>query len=258
MADGKIFVGTENGKFFIVRPHADRAEILSEVELPLSKNSIGGSEGTGGAGVRRRGHFARPCLLRVERCDLRDRPETAEDPDGLGRRRAGRDRRGRSGVRAGIADGARARAGPHGQADRAIVRRRGRFLREEKATWSLDGLKGTVTDGAFTVGADRDRAGRPHQGHRRHAHRRGARARRAAAAVGARRSSRWRRKRSLPAGSMRAARSARWRSSRSTARKCCRRRRRTRSSSAGASSSALSSGRTTRCRPTCARRHGGA
>ena len=28
------------------------------------------------------------------------------------------------------------------------------FLREEKATWSLDGLKGTVTDGAFTVGAD--------------------------------------------------------------------------------------------------------
>ena len=32
---------------------------------------------------------------------------------------------------------------------------RGRFLREEKATWSLDGLKGTVADGAFTVGADR-------------------------------------------------------------------------------------------------------
>ena len=58
MADGKIFVGTENGKFFIVRPHADRAEILSEVELPLSKNSIGGSEGTeeqvfGGAAISR-------------------------------------------------------------------------------------------------------------------------------------------------------------------------------------------------------------
>ena len=34
MADGKLYVGTESGKFFIVRPHADRAEILSEVELP--------------------------------------------------------------------------------------------------------------------------------------------------------------------------------------------------------------------------------
>ncbi len=58
MADGKIFVGTENGKFFIVRPHADRAEILSDVELPISTNSIGGSEGTaeqvfGGAAISR-------------------------------------------------------------------------------------------------------------------------------------------------------------------------------------------------------------
>jgi hypothetical protein len=31
---------------------------------------------------------------------------------------------------------------------------RGRLLREEKPTWSLEGLKGTVTDGAFTVSAD--------------------------------------------------------------------------------------------------------
>jgi len=28
-------------------------------------------------------------------------------------------------------------------------------MREEKATWSLDGLKGTVTDGTFTVDSDR-------------------------------------------------------------------------------------------------------
>ena len=31
---------------------------------------------------------------------------------------------------------------------------KGRFLREEKATWSLQGLKGTVTDGTFVAGAD--------------------------------------------------------------------------------------------------------
>ena len=30
----------------------------------------------------------------------------------------------------------------------------GRFLREEKATWALEGLKGTVTDGTFTPASD--------------------------------------------------------------------------------------------------------
>jgi outer membrane protein assembly factor BamB len=30
LADGKLYIGTENGKFFIIRPHADRAEILDQ------------------------------------------------------------------------------------------------------------------------------------------------------------------------------------------------------------------------------------
>src|SRR5262245_51809802 len=58
LADGKIYVGTDNGKFFIVRPRADGAEILSSVLLPESKNSCCGSEGTpeqilGGAAISR-------------------------------------------------------------------------------------------------------------------------------------------------------------------------------------------------------------
>ncbi|HBY62660.1 MAG TPA: serine/threonine protein kinase, partial [Solibacterales bacterium] len=32
-ADGKIYVGTENGRFFIIKPHADKAEVLSSVLL---------------------------------------------------------------------------------------------------------------------------------------------------------------------------------------------------------------------------------
>ncbi len=40
LADGKIYVGTESGKFFILRPLADRGEMLSEVELPISTNSV--------------------------------------------------------------------------------------------------------------------------------------------------------------------------------------------------------------------------
>ena len=46
LADGKIYVGNDNGKFFIVRPRVDRGEILSAVELPISTNSCCGSEGT--------------------------------------------------------------------------------------------------------------------------------------------------------------------------------------------------------------------
>ena len=58
LADGKIYVGTDNGKFFIIRPRVDRGEILSTVELPISTNSCCGSEGTpeqilGGAAISR-------------------------------------------------------------------------------------------------------------------------------------------------------------------------------------------------------------
>jgi outer membrane protein assembly factor BamB len=41
-ADGKLYVGTESGKFFIVRPGPDRAQVLSEVELPLGKDDNAG------------------------------------------------------------------------------------------------------------------------------------------------------------------------------------------------------------------------
>jgi outer membrane protein assembly factor BamB len=38
LADGKLYVGTENGKFYIVRPHADRAEILDQDWLGSEQN----------------------------------------------------------------------------------------------------------------------------------------------------------------------------------------------------------------------------
>jgi outer membrane protein assembly factor BamB len=37
-ADGKLYVGTESGKFFIVKPSAGGAQVLSKVEMPLSKD----------------------------------------------------------------------------------------------------------------------------------------------------------------------------------------------------------------------------
>ena len=159
MADGKIFIGTESGKFFIVRPHADRAEILSEVELPISKNSIGGSEGTaeqvfGGAAISRgRIFFATTDAIYAIG------PKQRKTLTGFA-----------VNVPAVVGEGAPAyvQVSPTelvvapGQAVKLTAKTfddRGRFLREEKATWSLDGLKGTVADGAFTAAGDREQAG---------------------------------------------------------------------------------------------------
>jgi outer membrane protein assembly factor BamB len=46
LADGKLYVGTDGGVFFIVRLSPDKGEVLSRVELPNSTNSCCGSEGT--------------------------------------------------------------------------------------------------------------------------------------------------------------------------------------------------------------------
>jgi outer membrane protein assembly factor BamB len=155
MADGKIFVGTENGIFFIVRPHADRAEILSQVDLPISKNSIGGSEGTeeqvfGGAAISRGRVFfvSSDAVYAIGPKQRRNLTGWAVDEP----------------VISGEGAPAHVQVTPTelvlapGQTVKLTARvfdSRGRFLRAEKATWSLDGLKGTITDGAFTVGGER-------------------------------------------------------------------------------------------------------
>src|SRR5262245_17117164 len=41
-ADGKLYVGTESGKFFIVKPSAAGAQVLSEVEMPPAKDDNAG------------------------------------------------------------------------------------------------------------------------------------------------------------------------------------------------------------------------
>jgi outer membrane protein assembly factor BamB len=43
-ADGKLYVGTESGKFFIVKPSPTGAQILSSVEMPVSKDDSAGAE----------------------------------------------------------------------------------------------------------------------------------------------------------------------------------------------------------------------
>jgi len=156
MADGKLYVGTESGKFFIVRPHADRAEILSEVELPKSLDDNAGQSVNipepvfGGAAISR-GRIFFVSTGGVYAIG----PKAAKATTGVA-----------APLQIEKGDGAPAlvqvsptelvlKPGQTVKLRARLFDAKGRFLREEPAAvWSLQGLKGTVADGSFTVGSD--------------------------------------------------------------------------------------------------------
>jgi outer membrane protein assembly factor BamB len=159
-ADGKLYVGTETGSFFIVRPHPDRGEILSEVKLPLSTNSVGGSEGTaeqivsGAAISRGRIFFVSSDAVYAFG------PKTAKKLNGFA---ADEPAIKGEGTPAYVQVAPTELTLTPGQTVKLRARLfddKGRFLREDKASWSLEGLKGTVADGAVTIAKDmEDQAG---------------------------------------------------------------------------------------------------
>ena len=154
-ADGKIYVGTDGGSFFIVRPHADRGEILSKVELPDSTNSCCGSEGTpeqilGGAAVSRgRVFFMSSDAIYAIGSRRATSPTgfAADEPAVAGQ-----------GAPTHLQVSPTELVLEPGKTVRLRARLfddKGRFLREETgATWSLEGLKGTVANGTLTVAGD--------------------------------------------------------------------------------------------------------
>ena len=154
MADGKLYVGTDAGKFFIVRPRADRAEILNTVELPNSTNSCCGSEGTpeqvlGGAAISRgRVFFVSSDAVYAIGARRATSPTgfAVDEPAIRGQ-----------GAPAHVQVAPTELVLMPGQTVKLRARlfdAQGRYLRDEPATWSLDGLKGTVADGAFTTAND--------------------------------------------------------------------------------------------------------
>ena len=236
LADGKIYVGTDGGKFFIVRPRADRAEILSAVELPNSTNSCCGSEGTpeqilaGAAISRGRIFFVSSDAVYA----IGSRQATAptgfavDEPRGAGAGRAGATCRS-SPTELVLTPGQTV------QAARAAVRRQGPLpprgdrghvvaRRARRARWRTARSR-SCSDPVEQAGLIKATRRRPH--------RPGARARRRVRCPGRRRSTR------TPTAPRRRMGQRRRRQvcrvPRSTGRRCCRRRRSTRSSSASAS-----------------------
>jgi outer membrane protein assembly factor BamB len=152
-ADGKIYIGSESGKFYILRPHADHCDILSEVELPLSDQGLVSQKipepvVAGAAVARGRVYFVSSDTL------------YAIGP----KKTAGHPWKPVAQVmEAGQGDPAWVQVEPTElilkpgdtiQLHARLFDAKGRFLREDRAAWSLDHLKGTVTDGKFEVGAD--------------------------------------------------------------------------------------------------------
>jgi outer membrane protein assembly factor BamB len=149
LADGKLYVGTENGKFYILRPRADGVDILDEDQLgtaadpepiiasPVISNgriyvvSMSAVYAIGPAGGAPRGTNSQP------------HPAAAPDP------RPGEPARvlvfpAEATLAPGAAQAFRAR----------LFDANGRFVREEKATWSVEGAGGLVApDGTYTAPA---------------------------------------------------------------------------------------------------------
>ena len=151
LADGKIYVGNDGGSFFIIRPGADKGEILSRVELPSSTNSCCGSEGTpeqvlGNAAISRGRIFfmSSDAIYAIG-------SKQATSPTGFATEEV---------ATTGSGNPAHLQVSPTelslepGQTVKLHARSfdaAGRFLREEKATWTLEGLEGTVADGSVTI-----------------------------------------------------------------------------------------------------------
>jgi outer membrane protein assembly factor BamB len=149
-ADGKLYVGTENGKFFILKPSATGCEILDEDTL---------------------GTEAHPEAIIASAAVSNGRIYVVSDSGlyAIGKKSTSSSH---STPNASVAVGSSVSSNPvtHVQVvptelilkpgDKVNFRARlfdaqGNFIREEPAaTWSLDKLNGTVTNGQFTVASD--------------------------------------------------------------------------------------------------------
>lgn len=152
-ADGKLYVGTESGKFFIVRPGADRAEVLSEVELPVSKDDNAGQSAGLPEPVFAGAAVSRGRIFFVSTGGVYALgPKTARAVTGMA-------------VDEPAVKGEGAPAWVQVSPTELVLRpgqpvklrvklfdAKGRFLRDEPAAiWTLNGLKGAVAaDGTFT------------------------------------------------------------------------------------------------------------
>ncbi|MCC6363616.1 MAG: PQQ-binding-like beta-propeller repeat protein [Bryobacterales bacterium] len=144
IADGKIYVGTEDGKFFILKPLADHCQILSEVEL----GKVPGEEPVIASAAVARGRVYFVSARNIYALGRKGagiapppyKPEpqprlTADVPAHV------------QVVPAEVI----LRPGETAKFKVSTFDAKGRFIQETKAEWSLEGLKGKVEGGSFAA-----------------------------------------------------------------------------------------------------------
>lgn len=142
LADGKLYVGTENGKFFILKPHSDKCEILDSDELGQA-----GSE---------------QVLASVAVSHGRIYLVTTQAVYAIGKKRTGGNTPDAYKPEAvEPADGSKIshvqivpaevimKPGESVSFKARLFDDKGRFYKEETAQWTLEGLKGAVDGGRF-------------------------------------------------------------------------------------------------------------
>jgi outer membrane protein assembly factor BamB len=155
LGDGKIYVGTEAGKFYILRPHPDKVDVLSEVEMPIgTAENAGQTEGipepifAGAAISRGRVFFVSTGAVYAFG------PKKAKAVSGWAVDESEEKADGPATFLQVAPTELILKPGQTVKLHSRLFDDKGRFLKESQATWTLDGLKGTVTDGTFTVSSD--------------------------------------------------------------------------------------------------------
>lgn len=150
LGDGKLYVGTENGKFFILKPHNDRCEKLSEISFVKA----GESEEEG-----------EKVIASVAISEGRVFLVTTKNTYAIGKKQAA--------AKVALPQPVKAAAGAAVKfvqvvpaevlikpGETASFRARlfddkGNFIREDKATWAIESLKGMISqEGKYVAGSD--------------------------------------------------------------------------------------------------------
>src|ERR1044071_4392425 len=146
-ADGKLYVGTENGKFFILKPSATGCEILSEVQLGTEAlpEQIIGSVAIANGRVYIVSDSGLYCIGKKTTVS-HHQPAPVEGLPNPSREAT---------FVQVVPTELILKPGDKVNFRVRLFDDKGQFIREEgSATWSLDQLKGTVANGQFTVSND--------------------------------------------------------------------------------------------------------
>src|SRR5688572_527255 len=148
LADGKLYVGTENGKFFILKPSATGVEVLDQDQLgtEMHPEAIIGSAAISNGRVFVVSESALYCFGKKATQSSSDRPAAA-----VGTSVSSNPATHVQVVPAELI----LKAGDKVKFRARLFDAQGNFIREEAAAiWSLENLKGTVENGQFTAGSD--------------------------------------------------------------------------------------------------------